>query len=116
MSLDFRDVAISVLLVALGFGPQMTFPVDLFSPESFHYSGNCLANGEVTIVDFADPIWFALSREGGIANDQLILIDRLRHSDLSGGEDIPPSLVERAWANLCLKLRSLPHPDLLFLG
>jgi hypothetical protein len=36
MSLDFREVALHILLEALGFGPQVTFLFDAYSAGSFH--------------------------------------------------------------------------------
>jgi hypothetical protein len=36
MSLDFRDVALYILLEAFGFGPQVTFLSDAYSAGSFH--------------------------------------------------------------------------------
>jgi hypothetical protein len=36
MSLDFRDVALYILLEAFGFGSQVTFLFDAYSAGSFH--------------------------------------------------------------------------------
>jgi hypothetical protein len=36
MSLDFRDVALYILLEAFGFGPHVTFLFDAYSAGSFH--------------------------------------------------------------------------------